>query len=320
MSHPAARVLAVLELLQTHGRMSGTELARRLEVDPRTLRRYINTLEDIGIPITAERGRHGAYMLVKGFKLPPLIFTNDEILAISLGLLSARGLGLAQVSAAIESAQAKLERVMPANLKRRVRAVSETTTLDLAAPPVDDSTASDGAALAALTAAAQSRVRVRIGYRSAAGGISERDLDPYGLVFRGGRWYVAGFCHLRQGVRSFRLDRIGRIDTTDVGFEPPENFDAARHLTFSIASLPRSVAVEIVFEADTTTVLTELDESLGLFEARDGQTLMRARTDSINWLARQLAGLSFGFRIVEPAALRVALRRHAEGLLDDLAG
>ena len=91
MDHPTTRVLAVLELLQAHGRMSGAELARRLDVDPRTVRRYIAMLEEMGIPITAERGRYGAYLLVAGFKLPPMMFTDDEALALSLGLLAARG-------------------------------------------------------------------------------------------------------------------------------------------------------------------------------------------------------------------------------------
>ena len=92
--HPTTRVLAVLELLQAHGRISGPEMARRLDVDARTLRRYIAILEEFGIPITAERGRYGGYALVAGFKLPPMMFTDDEALALSVGLLAARSLGL----------------------------------------------------------------------------------------------------------------------------------------------------------------------------------------------------------------------------------
>src|SRR5258708_25647088 len=110
--------------------MSGAELARRIEVDGRTVRRYISMLEELGIPITAERGRAGGYMRVAGFKLPPMMFTDDEALALSVGLLAARGLGLADAAPAVASAQAKLERVMPAGLKKRVRALDETVTLD----------------------------------------------------------------------------------------------------------------------------------------------------------------------------------------------
>lgn len=147
MAHPAARVLSVLELLQSQRQMSGAELARRLGVDGRTLRRYIMVLEDLGIPIIAERGRHGGYGLVAGFRLPPMMFTDDEALALSVGLLAARSLGLAQGASAVASAQAKLERVMPANLRRRVRAVDETVTLDLSQAPSPQG----NEALAALT-------------------------------------------------------------------------------------------------------------------------------------------------------------------------
>ena len=133
MYHPTTRVLAVLALLQAHGRMSGSELAQRLEVNIRTLRRYIIMLQDLGIPIEAERGRNGAYVLSAGFKLPPMMFTNEEALALTVGLISARRLNLAETDRAIESAFAKLERVMPLDLKGRVRALTETITLELSA-------------------------------------------------------------------------------------------------------------------------------------------------------------------------------------------
>lgn len=311
MAHPAARVLAVLELLQAHGRMSGAELARRLEVDGRTLRRYITTLEDLGIPITAERGRYGGYELVTGFKLPPMTFTNDETLAISLGLLAARSLGLAAAAPAIESTQAKLERVMPANLKRRVRALSETTTLDLSV----GAAATDNIALVALTSAAQTRQRVHLAYRAADGFVTAREFDAYGLVYRNGHWYVGGYCHLRNDLRSFRLDRVQEVRLLEATFERPADFDAAKHLTFSIATLPRSRDVEILLHTDLANALSELHESLGLFEPYEDGVILRARTDSIDWFARQLARLSFPFEIREPAELRAALREHARKLV-----
>ena len=311
MAHPATRVLAVLELLQTHGRMSGAELARRLEVDGRTLRRYISVLEDLGIPITSERGRHGAYMLVAGFKLPPMMFSDDEALALSVGLLAARSLGLAEGGSAVTSAQAKLERVMPANLKSRVRAVDETVTLDLTrgAPPGDNQ------ALVILSAAAQSHRRVHMRYRSSKGEGSERDFDPYGLVYREGCWYVGGHCHLRKGLRSFRLDRVQDVRALDVAFERPKDFDAAAHLSFSIATLPRTTAVEVLLRTDIKTAMLELGETIGLYELTAEGVLFRTRTDGIDWFARQLARLSFKFEIRSPEALTEALRIHAGKLL-----
>ncbi len=311
MAHPATRVLAVLELLQTHGRMSGAELARRLEVDGRTLRRYISVLEDLGIPITSERGRHGAYMLVAGFKLPPMMFNDDEALALSVGLLAARSLGLADGGPAVTSAQAKLERVMPVNLKSRVRAVDETVALDLTHP----APARDNRALAVLSAAAQAQRRVHMSYISSKGEDSERDFDPYGLLYRQGKWYVGGHCHLRQGLRSFRLDRVRDVRQLETPFTRPRDFDAGAHLDFSIATLPRSIPVEVLLKTDISTAMLELGENIGLYEACDGGVLFKTRTDSITWFARHLSQVSFEFEIRSPKELTEALRSHAQWIL-----
>ena len=155
MSSPTTRVLTVLELLQSHGRLSGAELAGRLGVDGRTLRRYIERLDELGIPVTSSRGRYGHYSLVAGFELPPMMFTDDEALAISVGLLASRSLGLAEAAPAVESAQAKLERVLPTSLKSRLRALSETVTLDLRASPSPQ----DNATLVTLTRRASAPAR-----------------------------------------------------------------------------------------------------------------------------------------------------------------
>ncbi|MDC8014334.1 helix-turn-helix transcriptional regulator [Tahibacter soli] len=310
MNHPASRVLAVLELLQAHSRLSGSELARRINVDVRTLRRYIKVLEDIGIPITAERGRYGAYSLVAGFKLPPMMFSDDEALAISIGLMAARGLGLADAAPAVASAQAKIERVMPPTLKKRVRAVDETVTLDLRGAR----SAGNNAALLQLSSAAQSRRRVHFDYRAADGADSAREFDAYGLTFRTGHWYVVGHCHLRGGLRSFRLDRIGEVRPLDKSFGRPEGFDAAAHLSFSIATLPRATAVEVRLKTDLAGAQYEFIGDIGVFDATDAGVVLRTRTDDLDWFARQLARLSCEFEIVSPPELADALARRAQSL------
>src|SRR5579859_857910 len=129
MGNPVTRVLAVLELLQSRSQMSGAELAERVQVDRRTLRRYIATLEQMGIPITTEQGRYGGYRLVPGFKLPPMMFTDEEAQALSLGLIAARGLGLADAAPAIESVQAKLDRVLPSAPRKTISALRESVAL-----------------------------------------------------------------------------------------------------------------------------------------------------------------------------------------------
>jgi len=317
MPGPTTRVLAVLELLQTHGRISGAELARRLEVDRRTVRRYVAQLEEMGIPLTAERGRDGGYMLVAGYKLPPMMFNDDEALALAVGLLAARGLGLAEGSPAVASAQAKLERVMPATLKRRVRAVDETVSLDLARGAVTDAPArlAQDRALVALSAAAQSATRVRMVYAAPREAESERGFDPYGLAYRRGHWYAVGWCHLRAGMRSFRLDRVRSVDALDVHFERPAGFDALAHLVFSVATLPRAHACEVLLRTDLATAQRALFPTAGVLTWAGDGVLLLGQTDDLRWFALELSRLPFPFEIRRPVGLRSALAAHAAALL-----
>jgi len=303
MYHPTTRVLALLELLQTHGRMSGAELAPRLGVDRRTLRRYVGKLEDIGIPITAERGRAGGYALMPGFKLPPMMFTEDETLALSLGLLAARGLGLAEAAPAVASAQAKLERIMPDQLRRRVRAVDETVKLDAARALAP----ANNQPLVLLTGAAQACRRVLLRYRDQHGKESERRFDPYGVALRHGRWYAAGMCHLRQALRTFRLDRIAGVEPLEEDFERPPGFDPMAHLVRSIATLPRAFSIEVLLKTDLASVRAHLFAEAGILEETAGGVVVRAQSDELDWFARQLAGMPFEFEIRHPQALRAAV-------------
>jgi predicted DNA-binding transcriptional regulator YafY len=311
MYHPTTRVLALLELLQTHGRMNGAELAARLGVDRRTLRRYVGKLEDIGIPITAERGRAGGYALMPGFKLPPMMFTEDETLALSLGLLAARGLGLAEAAPAVASAQAKLERVMPDGLKRRVRAVDDTVKLDAARPiaPVDRQ------ALVALTNAAQACRRVQLRYRDGRGGESTRRYDPYGLAWRHGRWYVAGMCHLRNALRTFRLDRVTSVDALPDSFERPADFDPMAHVVQAVATLPRAFSIEVLLKTDMAAARAHLFAEAGVFEETGEGVLIHAQSDELDWFARQLAGMPFDFEIRHPPELHAAVGECVRRLL-----
>jgi predicted DNA-binding transcriptional regulator YafY len=311
MYHPTTRVLALLELLQTHGRMSGAELAPRLGVDRRTLRRYVMKLEDIGIPITAERGRAGGYALMPGFKLPPMMFTEDETLALSLGLLAARGLGLAEAAPAVASAQAKLERVMPDGLKRRVSAVDDTVRLDAARTIAP----ANNQALVALTNAAQARRRVVLRYRDGRGEESVRCFDPYGLALRHGCWYAAGMCHLRQALRTFRLDRIADVAALAEPFERPPDFDAMAHVVQAVATLPRAITIEVLLKTDVASVRAHLFAEAGVLEETAEGVVVHAQSDELDWFARQLAGMPFDFEIRQPPALHAAVGECVRRLL-----
>jgi len=311
MPHPASRVLAVLELLQSRGRISGPELAQRINVDVRTLRRYIVLLEELGIPITTERGRHGAYMLVAGFKLPPMMFTDAEALALSMGLLAARSLGLHAGESALASAQAKLERVMPDSLKRRLHAVEASVSIESAGAFTAQASAST---LMLLTHAAHAAERVHLHYRSAQGEESERDFDAYGLGFRGGAWYAVGFCHLRHGVRAFRVDRMIGVQPLDARFKRPKDFDVLDWLNRTIATLPRAHRVEVLLHTDLVKARDAFSAAIGLFETSADGVLLRVRTDDLAWFARQLARVPFEFEIHTPQQLRKELLVHATRL------
>ena len=311
MYHPTTRVLAVLALLQAHGRMSGSELAQRLEVNVRTLRRYIIMLQDLGIPIEAERGRNGAYVLSAGFKLPPMMFTNEEALALTVGLISARSLNLAETDRAIESAFAKLERVMPLDLKSRVRALTETVTLN---PHPNPSTPPSEMILSRLSSAAQLRQRVHLRYHPNKGEDTERDFDPYGLTYYQHRWYAVGYCHLRQDLRSFRLDRIAQVDLLEMDFDRPEGFDPLAYLMQSITIMPRNYAFELLLKTDIDRAHIEVFDVLGILEPVEDGILMRGSVDDLDWLARQISIFSFDFVVHKPAELKEELKKHSAKL------
>jgi predicted DNA-binding transcriptional regulator YafY len=304
MDSPTSRVLALLELLQSFESISGTELARRLEVDERTLRRYIAKLQGMGIPVESERGRYGAYRLKAGSKLPPLMFSNEEALAISVGLVFAGGLGLDGGVSGARSAQLKLERVTPKGLGAKLRALTETMQLERsqAVSTIPSQT------LLELSDAAHLRRRVQMGYCAANGELTEREFDCYGLSWRSGRWYAVGHCHLRGNLRSFRLDRIDSVTSRQESFVPPMNFDAVRHLALGLASIPRKHAVSVLLKTDIVTARAELFEAIGLFVPAAAHVMLHSQVDDLHWYARQLARLSFDFVVVEPAPLRQALR------------
>ena len=311
MYHPTTRVLAVLALLQAHGRMPGSELAQRLEVNIRTLRRYIIMLQDLGIPIEAERGRNGAYVLSAGFKLPPMMFTNEEALALTVGLISARRLNLADTDRAIESAFAKLERVMPLDLKSRVRALTETITLDQS---IASSTPPSEVVLSAMSSAAQLKQRVHIQYRPPQGEDTERDFDAYGLTYYQHKWYVVGYCHLRKDLRSFRLDRVQQVKEMNAHFERPDGFDPLAHVMQAIVTLPRKYSFELLLKTDMATAQREVFDFLGVLEAHQDGVLMRGSVEDLDWLARQISIFSFDFIVHEPQELKVELQKHSHKL------
>jgi predicted DNA-binding transcriptional regulator YafY len=308
-NRPTTRLLSMLELLQTRGRIGGPELARRLEVGERTVRRYALMLQEMGVPVEGERGRYGAYSLNRGYKMPPMMFTDEETLGLALGLLAARTLGLVGVAPAVEGALAKLERVMPEALRGRVRNLEETVSIAVARP----ATPADSEMLLTLAAAVGERKRVRLRYRSEWTGESERAVDLYGVMQREGYWYAAGHCHLRGSMRLFRLDRVLEAEMLDDTFARPAGLDSPGAVLSAVASTPGDEwLVEVLLETSAEEARWQLP-TVGLaLEQAEGGTLLRCSTWSLDWMARVLAGLDCSFIVRRPDELRDALERRAE--------
>ncbi len=311
MYSPTTRLLAVLALLQTHQQMSGAEIARRLEVDVRTVRRYIVLLQDMGVPVEGERGPHGAYYLGRGSKMPPLMFTNEEAVALVLGLRVIREFQFPVNIVAIEGAVAKTERVLPEPLLYQVRALQSSITFnvgnyDSPPPPLhDDNT------LIVLSTAARERHHVEFVYRSWRDELTERRFDPYGVVYNEGYWYTVGHCHLRQDLRTFRLDRIQSISQHDTTFDDPGAIDLLGYVLRAIANVPGSYQVEVLLRTTMETAQAHIPSYIGALEACEEGVIMRREANNLEWLAMLLLSFDFPVEIKQPDELRSILKRLA---------
>ncbi len=307
MYSPTTRLLTVLELLQSYKQLSGSEIARRLEVDGRTVRRYIVMLQDMGIPVESERGPYGAYQLQRGYKLPPLMFNDAEAVALTLGLLAIREFHFPVDVAAVEGALAKTERVMPERLYNQARGLQEAITFNVVPSPV----ALQTEFVAALSAAIRQRQRVLMRYQSWSGEETKREFDPYGIVYNEGYWYTSGYCHLRHDLRTFRMDRIVALEPTHHVFERPADFDTLSHVLRSLASWPGTDQVEILMKTTMERAQQVIAPAMGTLESSAEGIILRRPAYQLEWFARFLTSLDFPVRVIQTAALRDILREMA---------
>jgi predicted DNA-binding transcriptional regulator YafY len=311
MASPTSRLLELLELLQARPLTTGREIADRLEVDARTVRRYVGVLQGLGIPIEGQRGVGGGYRIRPGFRLPPLMLDDQEAVAVVLGLLATRESGGDGAPDAVAGALTKINRVLPATLRRQVEALEETldfTTSTGSAP-------ADAALVLLLADAIRRRRRLHTAYRSFSGEESERELSPYGLVIHFGCWYVVAHDHKRDDLRTFRVDRMWRTTLAEGSFvPPPDGFDAVAHLTHSLAGVPWRWQVEVLLDLPVDEAARRIPATLAeLADDPDG-TLLRTRVNSLDWMASVLAGLGCSFTIREPVELRASMRALAKRL------
>ena len=305
--NPTTRLLTILELLQAHGALSGVDLAARLEVDVRTIRRYITMLQDMAIPIEAERGRHGNYYLRPGYKLPPLMFGEDEALALTLGLLMSRRLGLSADAAAVEGALAKVLRVLPTAINATAQALIEVLVIDL--PPAKH--VPNHTALVAATLATYRGKQIKLHYQAFNGEETQRTIAPYGIAYRAGYWYIVGYCHLRQDLRTFRLERVLAVEASDQPFERPQDFDVLAFIEQSIANTPGIWTIEVRLDTSLEDARQLIPRTVGLPELTADGVMLRCHVQDLDWFAYFLARLDCPVQVIGPPAAREAMRHLA---------
>lgn len=310
MYNPTSRALTVLELLQSKAVISGPELAARLEIDVRSVRRSITVLQDAGVPIEATLGRHGGYRLRPGFKLPPLVFNDEEATAVVLGLLGTAWLELGHSPQAVEGALAKVLRVLPLRARARLEAVAA----HLVVSPFEQEGRPDARLLLELSEAIQHRQRLAFTYRSQAGEQTARTVEPYGLAGWWGRWYLVGYCCLRQGYRSFRLDRIGEVQLQAEQFVRDEGFDCEAFVREHVGQLSERWAITVLFQAPLAIVQQKIPTSFGTLTAVKGGVLFESLYGDLGQTARYLVALNLPFVVREPPELREALLELAQRL------
>jgi predicted DNA-binding transcriptional regulator YafY len=306
MSETASRLLELLSMLQGRRDWSGAELADRLEVSGRTIRRDIERLRQLGYPVDSLTGIAGGYRLRAGSAMPPLLLDDEEAIAIAVGLRAAAGASVAGIEETAVRALVKLEQVLPAHLRRRVGALgSATFTLPVSGPTVDPQQ------LTSIASACRDCECLRFAYRSRDGTDSRREVEPHSLVNHGRRWYLIAWDPRREGWRTFRIDRLGKPASTGVRFTPrrlPAN-DPAAFVRQSISRAPNRFEAVVTLHASAEEITSRLPAYRDAIEPIDAHTCeYRTGDDDLRWLALRIAMLGVDFEVHEPPELLEHLR------------
>ncbi|HYF61180.1 MAG TPA: YafY family protein [Herpetosiphonaceae bacterium] len=311
MYFPATRLLTILELLQAYPALSGAALARRLEVEPRTIRRYVLMLQDMGMPIESTRGPGGGYRLRPGFKLPPLMLTDDEATAITLALLGSAWLDIDLSGVAVTGALSKIMRVLPLAVRERVQAVAA----HLVQSPPAPAARADATLVMTIGDAIQRGRRIALDYRSADGAQTERVVEPYGLAGWWGRWYLAAYCTSRRDYRLFRLDRIAGAEVGADPFAPDAGFDWQAFVAEQLARWSSAWSIEVEFQSDLEEAERRVPADYGTFAAAPAGVRFTFQHSDLPAAARFLIGLNLPFTVLRPPELRTELRQIAEQII-----
>jgi predicted DNA-binding transcriptional regulator YafY len=295
----SARLLRLLSLLQTRPEWPGADLARRLAVTPRTLRRDIAKLRSLGYPVAAAPGVAGGYRLGAGAALPPLLLDDDEAVAVALSLRTSAAHSVTGVGESSVRALAKLEQVLPSRLRERAAAIG-LATVPLAGPgPV-----LDAEALTTMARACRNRERLEFGYRSRDGELTARRTEPHRLVQAGYRWYLVARDLDKSDWRTFRADRIEAPRLTGVRFVPADPPDAAAFVAKGITTAPYRYQARILLHAAAESVAAHVPPSVGVLEpAGSGRCVLVSGSDSLDALAFHATALNVDYAVLEPPEL-----------------
>jgi predicted DNA-binding transcriptional regulator YafY len=303
MANTSTRTLRLLSLLQTHRYWPGAELAERLGVSARTLRRDIDRLRELGYPVRAQRGAEGGYQLAAGAALPPLVVDDEEAVALAVGLQAAAQGPVQGIAESSVRALAKVVQVMPARLRRRAEALSAMTvpgSWGNAAPADVDPGILTGVALAC-----RDSERIRFSYTSAEGRRTGRHVEPHRLVWLGRRWYLVGYDLTRHDWRSFRLDRLAEPRSTGARFRPRElpAADAAAFVRAGIGSVRTGYDVEVLVDAPAADVRERIGRWSRIEETGATRCRVRMTADSLDWPMMALGVIGADFQVLAPPEL-----------------
>jgi len=311
MSDTTARVLQLLGLLQSRSVWTGPELAQRLGVTVRSVRRDVERLRDLGYPVHSSKGIGGGYVLGAGRALPPLLLDAEEAVAVAVCLRLAAGGTVAGVGEAALRTMAKLDQVLPTRLRAQVSAVQEATvTLESRVAAVDPES------LLTLARASRDHRRVSFGYVAHDGSTSERRTEPYTMVATGRRWYLLAWDVDRQDWRTFRLDRMSTVVATTWTFNPREAPDAREFVSRSVTQAPYRHIARVLFHAPAAEVAQHVTPSTGTIEPLDDDScVVTAGADHLDHFAVHLVGLDIECEVLDPPELRAAMRALANRLI-----
>ncbi|MEU4290449.1 WYL domain-containing protein [Kribbella sp. NPDC026596] len=309
----AARLLRLLSLLQSRPQWDGAELATRLDVTPRTVRRDVTRLRSLGYPVDAEAGIGGGYRLGPGGRLPPLLLEDEEAVAIAVGLRVATTTTVSGVEEAAISALAKLHQVLPARLRAQVAAIGAHTTQ----LPQGELPTVDGEVLVTLAAGCRDIEGIRFRYRTHDGAESERSVEPLQIVHTGRRWYLVARDRDRQAWRTFRVDRIAHPVLTGARYRFDDPPDPVKLVAEGTGVAPWDIVARIRVHADAATVSRAIPPHQGVVEPIDATTCeVRFAANELGPLVAQVTRIYWPFEILDPPELRTAVHAHARGLLD----